>query len=82
MSAQAGTLHLPTSLYDLLRQRARKARQSLEAEILDVVTSAVRPTDDLPPELREAVAPLRHLGDAALRRAAMDRFPSTMPVDV
>lgn len=75
MSAQAVTLHLPPSLYDLLRQRAQKTRQSLEAEILDVVTSAVQPDDDLPPDLREVVAPLRGLDDEALRRAAMDRFP-------
>ncbi len=75
MSAQAVTLHLPASLYDLLRQRAQEARQSLEAEILDVVTSAVGPDDDLPPDLREIVAPLRRLDDQALRRAAMDRFP-------
>ena len=75
MSAHAVTLHLPTSLYDLLRQRAQEARQSLEAEILDVVTSAVHPDDDLPPDLRDAVAPLRSLGDEALRRAATDHFP-------
>lgn len=75
MSAQAVTLHLPTSLYDLLKQRARETRQSLEAEILEVVTSAVRPDDNLSPDLREAVAPLRGLGDEALRRAAMDHFP-------
>ena len=75
MSAQAVTLHLPTSLYDLLRQRAQETRRSLEAEILAVVTSAVRPDDDLPPDLREVVAPLRGLDDKALRRAAMDRFP-------
>ncbi len=75
MSAQAVTLHLPASLYDLLRQRAQEARQSLEAEILEVVTSAVRPQDNLPSDLREAVAPLRALDDEALRRAAIDRFP-------
>lgn len=75
MSAQAVTLHLPTSLYDLLRQRAQETRRSLEAEILDVVTSVVRPDDDLPPDLREIVAPLRGLDDEALRRAAVDAFP-------
>ncbi len=75
MSAQAVTLHLPASLYDLLRQRAQEARQSLEAEILDVVTSAIRPIDELPPDLREAIEPLRGLDDEALLRAAMDRFP-------
>lgn len=75
MSAQAVTLHLPTSLYDSLRQRAQEARQSLEAEILDVVTSAIRAVDDLPTDLGEAIAPLRELDDEALLRAAMDRFP-------
>lgn len=39
MGAHAVTLHLPTSLYDLLRQRAQETRQSLEAEILAVVTA-------------------------------------------
>jgi hypothetical protein len=75
MSAQAVTLHLPTSLYDVLRRRARETRRSLEAEILDVVTSVVRPDADLPPDLREIVAPLRGLDDKALRRAATDAFP-------
>jgi uncharacterized protein YnzC (UPF0291/DUF896 family) len=75
MSAQSVTLRLPVSLYDLLRQRAQQTRRSLEAEILDLVTSAVRPDDDLPPDLREVVAPLRSLNDDALRRTAMDRFP-------
>jgi hypothetical protein len=75
MSAQAVMLHLPTSLYDLLQQRAQETRRSLEAEILAVVASAVRPDDDLPPDLREAIAPLRGLNDEALHRAAMDRFP-------
>lgn len=75
MNAQAVTLHLPSSLYDRLRQRAQETRHSVEAEILDVVTSAVRPDDDLPAELREVVAPLRGLNDEALRHVAMDRFP-------
>ena len=75
MSAQAVTLHLPVSLYDLLRQRAQETRRTLEAEILDVVTSVIQPDDDLPPDLREAIAPLKGLDDEALRRAAMDRFP-------
>ncbi len=75
MSAQAVTLHLPMSLYDLLWQRAQMTRRSLEAEILDVVTSVVHPDDDLPPDLREIIAPLQELDDEALRRAAMDRFP-------
>ncbi len=75
MSAQAVTLHLSASLYDLLRQRAQETRQSLEAEILDVVTSAVRPEDKISLDLRDAIAPLRDLDDEALLRAARDRFP-------
>ncbi len=80
MSAQAVTLQLPVSLYDLLRQRAQRTRRSLEAEILDVVTSVVHPDDDLPPALRQAIAPLQGLDDEALRRAAMDRFPEEAAV--
>ena len=75
MNAQAITLHLPTSLYELLQERVQGTRRSLEAEILAVVTSAVRPEDGLPPELRDAVSPLRDLDDEVLRRTAMDSFP-------
>ncbi len=75
MSAQTVTLHLPVSLYDLVRQRAQETRRSLEAVILDVVRSAVGPDDDLPEDLRELIVPLRGLNDEALRRTAMDRFP-------
>ncbi len=75
MSAQAVTLHLPLPLFDQLQQRAQETRRSVEAEILEVVASAVRADQDLPPDLQAAVAPLRDLNDNALRRAAIDRFP-------
>ncbi len=67
MSAQAITLHLPLPLYGLLQQRAQKTRRSLEAEILEVVTSAVRPGDDLPPDLREALGFEQDESDMLLR---------------
>ena len=56
MSAQAITLRLPPPLYELLRQRAQETRRSLEAEVLDVVMSAVRPDVAQPPDLREVAS--------------------------
>jgi len=40
MPAQAVTLHLPVSLYDYFAQRARRARRSVEEELLEAVEAA------------------------------------------
>jgi len=40
MPAQAVTLHLPTSLYDFFKQRAQRARRSVEEELLEAVETA------------------------------------------
>ncbi len=75
MTIQAVTLHLPSSLYERLKRRAEQADRTVEAELLDVVTTAVPTEDLLPAYLEEAVAPLAMLDDAALWRAARSHLP-------
>ena len=40
MSVQPITVNLPTALYSRLRRRAEESRRTVEAELLDVVTTA------------------------------------------
>lgn len=48
----------------------------MEAELLEVVASAVPVADDLPQDLAEALSPLELLDDTALWRAARNRLPA------
>ena len=68
------TLHLPTTLYDRLKRRAEDAHRSVEAELLDVVATAVPEDDQLSADLEAALTPLALLDDEALWRAARSRL--------
>jgi hypothetical protein len=70
MTVQVVTLHVPSPLYEQLKRRAAQAQRTVEAELLDVVATAVPVGDDLPADLAEALSPLALLDDAALWRAA------------
>ena len=73
MTAHAVTLHLTPPLYDHFRDRAEQRRRSLEAEILEVVKSAV-PDETLPEDLERELAGLEALNDDALWRVADSRL--------
>ncbi len=72
--AQAVTLHLPASLYDHVKRRAAESRRSVEAELLQVVETAIPQEQGLSPELAEAVSALAHLTDEELWSAARTRL--------
>ena len=74
MSAQAITLHLPGSLYDLFQRRAQQSHRSVEAVLLEAVTAAAPEGDDLPPDIAKAVSQLSSLNDRSLWLAARDRL--------
>ena len=76
MSIQPITVNLPTALYSRLRRRAEQSRHTVEAELIEVVTTAVPVADELPADLSEAISPLSLLNDAALWRAARNRLAS------
>ncbi len=70
MTIQSVTLNLPGHLYNRLKRRADQAHRTVEAELLEVVASAVPVADELPAELNDAISPLALLDDEALWRAA------------
>ncbi len=76
MTAHAITLKLPTPIYRQYRERAQETRRSIEAELLDAVTSAAPETERLPQDLADAVAELEAFDDEALWRAARSSFPA------
>lgn len=76
MSAHTITLRLPAPLYERYKQRASKQHRSVEAELLNVVTTAAPEEDNLPDSLAKAVAELEELDDDRLWRAAQHTFPS------
>lgn len=73
VSTQNVTIHLPDPLYQRLKQRADRARRSVEDELIDVLAAAVPVEDELPSDLAEAVSALSTLDDEALWRAARSR---------
>ena len=75
MTVQVVTLHVPSPLYEQLKRRAAQAQRTVEAELLDVVATAVPVGDDLPADLAEALSPLALLDDVALWRAARSHLP-------
>jgi plasmid stability protein len=76
MTTHAVTLNLPDPLYDRLKRRAEKANRPVEAEVLEVLTTAVPAGDELPADLAGAIAPLSLLDDESLWRAARSGLPS------
>ncbi|MCP3958805.1 MAG: hypothetical protein GY719_13210 [bacterium] len=77
MSAEAITLHLPGSLYDLFQRKAQQSHRSVEAVLLEAVAAAAPEGDDLPPDLARALSQLSSLNDRNLWLAARDRLSDT-----
>ncbi len=69
MSTHAITLQLPIPLYEQIRSRARRARLTVETEVLNLVTTAVE-EESLPDDMAAVVESLDLLDDTALWRAA------------
>jgi len=70
MTIQPVTLNLPDLLYHQIKLRAEQSHRSVEAELLEVVASALPVVDELPADLNEAISPLALLDDESLKRAA------------
>ena len=91
MVMQAVTLNLPHTLYERFRLRAENNHRTIEAELLEVVTTAEpiekqngwsnqweesSDEDQLPAKLEEELASLALLNDDALWRAARSHMPA------
>lgn len=70
MGAQAVTVNLPGPLYERLVRRATIAHRTIEAELVDAVTTLFDEPHELPADMAEAIDALSMLGDEDLWRAA------------
>lgn len=70
MVAQAVIVNLPGPLYERLVRRATKAQRTIEAELVDAVTTLFSEPDELPADMAEAIDALSMLDDDDLWRAA------------
>lgn len=53
------TIELPGEIYERLRQHADQVRRPLEAELLDVILTALQREDELPDALASSLEQLR-----------------------
>ncbi len=71
MAVQAVTINLPGPLYERLARRATRTHRTVEAELVEAVTTSLSDEpDELPADMVEAIAALHLLDDEALWRAA------------
>jgi len=70
MNTQAVTVHLPEGLYSQLKERAERWNRSIEAEMLDVLSSAIPAGDGLPARIEEELSGLDVADDETIRLAA------------
>jgi plasmid stability protein len=76
MPTQSVTLNIPEALYEQLKERAERAKRSVEEETLEVLATAIPGNGTLPAELTEATESLNALDDAGLWEAAQRRLPA------
>jgi len=82
MTMQTLTLQVPEVLFTRLKQRAEQANRTVEAEMLDLLATAVPGAEELPADLQQAVTSLGSLEDDALWRAAHSRLAVEMAAEL
>jgi plasmid stability protein len=82
MTLQTITLTVPDILYSSLKKRAEQANRTVEAELLDVLATAVPVAEELPADLEAALSPLALLDDESLWRAARSRLAPEAAADL
>ena len=70
MATQTLTVQLPERLYSRLEERASQSNRTLEAELIEVLATAIPVEADLPPDIAMEIAQLEQLDDASLWQAA------------
>ena len=74
MHVQSVTVEVPDQVLARLRDRARRSRRTVEAEVVDLLTDATRTEDDLPADIEAAAAAIGLLDEPALRIAVESRL--------
>ena len=74
MNLQSVTVHLPEGLYSQLKERAERWNRSIEAEVLEVLSSAIPAGDGLPAHIEEEFSRLDAADDETVRLAGQSRL--------
>lgn len=82
MISQPITIDLPVPLYDRLKERAAQSHNTVEEQVLEVVTAAIPLTEELDAEQNDALAQLTMLDDEALLRAARTRLATEISTEL
>jgi plasmid stability protein len=82
MTLQTVTLNVPDVLYTRLKQRAEQTNRTVEAELLEVLATAVPVADEFPADLQEAISPLALLDDESLWRAARSQLAAEVAAEL
>jgi hypothetical protein len=76
MPFQTLTVAVPDTILARIRKRARRARRTVEAEVVELLTGAVTADDPMLADVEAAVAGFDQLDEAVLRRAAESSLSS------
>jgi len=76
MATQSLTVHLPDRLYSRLEARASESNRTVEAELIDVLSTAIPAEFEMTPELGKELALLDQLDDASLWQTAREMLPA------
>lgn len=76
MAVQAVTVNLPQTVYEQIRRAAEKAQRPIDEVLIEAVTAVAPVMDTTPTKLREALAQMAYLNDAALWQAARSTMPA------
>ncbi len=76
MATQSLTVHLPDRLYSRLEERASDSNRTVEAELIEVLATAIPAEFEMPPELATELALLDQLDDASLWKLPREKLPA------
>jgi plasmid stability protein len=72
MATQTLTVRLPDRIYSRLEKRASESHRTIEAELIEVLATAIPTEVVMPPELANELALLDKLDDSSLWKLAQD----------
>jgi plasmid stability protein len=76
MATQSLTVHLPDRLYSRLEARASESNRTVEAELIEILSTAIPAEFEMTPELGKELALLDQLDDASLWQTAREMLPA------
>jgi plasmid stability protein len=80
--SQTVTMNLPSELYVRIKKRADEAHRSVEEEAVEMLGTTAQAADAVPADLRQSLASLELLDNAAVERAARGRFAVELAAEV